>query len=311
MPEKESALSRLEDFLKARAQRPGAPEAPEVPPAPPSAGPGVEFLWPRGAPGAVGSRDVDRPTLTVCLPPPELATGAAVIICPGGDYWDLSGDHEGRDVALWLNSVGVAGFILKYRLAPGYHHPSQLQDGRRAIRLVRSRATEWRLDPDRVGIMGFSGGGHLAATVGTHYSDGNPEADDPPDRLSSRPDFMVLAYPVISFSSKYTHERSRDNLLGGDSTKEKHLESLSNERQVTPGTPPTFLVHAGDDKEVPPENSVLFYVAMRRMGVPGELHVYEKGGHGFGLATTDPWLSSWTLRCADWLSRRGLLDKPG
>jgi len=302
-------LGRLEDFLKLRARTPSAPEAAEAPQPLPSAGPGVEFLWPRGAPGAVGTREVDRPTLTVCLPPPELATGAACIICPGGNYWDIAGDAEGRDAALWLNSLGVAGFVLKYRLAPSYHHPCQLQDGRRAIRLVRHRAAEWGVDPFRVGIMGFSGGGHLASTVATHYSDGVPDAEDPVDRLSCRPEFVILAYPAISLAPKYAHEPTRDNLLGADGAKSKHLESLSNERQVTPATPPTFLVHAGDDKVVLPENSLLFFVAMRRMGVPGELHIYEKGGHGFGLATSDPILSSWTQRCADWLRRRGLLEK--
>ncbi|HUT34707.1 MAG TPA: alpha/beta hydrolase [Planctomycetota bacterium] len=304
-------MGRLEDFLKSKMRGPTDPQAPEASEALPSAGPGVEFLWPQGAPGALGTRDVDRPTLTLCLPPPELATGAGVVICPGGDYWDIAGDYEGRDVALWLNTLGVAGFVLKYRLAPSYHYPSQLQDARRAVRLVRHRAAEWGVNPARVGILGFSGGGHLASTIATHFSDGVPDAEDPVDRLSCRPDFVALVCPVISFASKYTHEPTRDNLLGGDSTKTKHLERLSNERQVTPATPPTFLVHTGDDKEVLPENSVLFYVSMRRMGVPGELHIYEKGGHGFGLATTDPALSSWTLRCADWMRRRGLLEKPG
>ncbi|MBM4031695.1 MAG: alpha/beta hydrolase [Planctomycetes bacterium] len=269
----------------------------------------MELLWPQGAPGALGNRDADKPSLTLYLPPAEMANGAAAVICPGGDYWDLSGDHEGRDVALWLNSLGVAGLVLKYRLAPSYHHPSQLQDARRAVRLARKRAHEWGLDFDRVGIIGFAAGGHLAATVGTHFSDGNPEAEDPIDRVGCRPDFMVLAYPAISLASKYTHTPTRDNLLGADSHKQRFLESLSNERQVNTATPPTFLVHTGDDKVVPPENSVLFYIAMRRMGVPGELHIYEKGGHGYGLAPNDIILSSWTQRCADWLRRRGLLER--
>lgn len=295
-------MSALPPFLGRKPVPPQGTPPPAVP-----QGPRVELLWPEGAPGALGNRDVDKPSLAVYLPPPEMANGAAVVICPGGDYWDVVGDPEGRDVALWLNSIGVAGCVLKYRLAPSYHHPTQLQDGRRAVRVVRKRANEWSLDYDRVGILGFSGGGHLAATVGTHYSDGNPEAEDPVDRVSSRPDFVILAYPVITFSPKYTHAATRDNLLGADSTKEKYLDSLSNEKQVTTGTPPTFMVHTGDDKEVPPENSVLFYVSMRRLGVPGELHIYEKGGHGYGLAPNDIILSSWTQRCADWLRRRGLL----
>ena len=308
-------MSRLEDFLNAKArssqgaQAKGPQQEPQTPA--PQQGPPVELLWPEGAPDALGKRDVDKPTLTACLPPPERANGTAAVICPGEDYWDLNGAHEGADVAEWLNSLGVAGFVLKYRLAPSYHHPAQLQDARRAVRIVRARAEEWTVDPSRVGILGFAAGGHLAATLGTHFSDGNPQAEDPINRVGSRPDFMILVYPVISFASKFTHEPSRDNLLGQDSQKERALESLSNERQVTTGTPPTFLVHAADDKVVLPENSLLFYVAMRRMGVPGEIHVYEKGGHGFGLAPSDPVLSSWLRRCADWLRCRGLLTRPG
>ena len=301
-------MGRLEDFLK-RTRQPEPEPEPEAatPKAPAPEGPPVEPLWPEGAPGALGHRDADIPTLTVYLPPPETACGTAVVVCPGGDYWDLNGPSEGRDVAEWLNSLGAAAFVLKYRLAPSYHHPAQLQDGRRAIRMVRHRAAEWHIHPDCVGIMGFSAGGHLAASVGTHFTDGNPEADDATNRLSSRPDFMALVYPVISFGSKYTHAPSRDNLLGEDSKKEKYLYSLSNEKQATTGTPPTFLVHTGDDKEVLAENSVLLYVSLRRVGVPAEMHIYEKGGHGFGLAPNDPILASWTERCADWMRRRGLL----
>ena len=284
----------------------GSPEA-----AASQQGPAPEPLFPEGAPGAHGSRPTDVPTLTAYIPPSDQANGASVVICPGGDYWDINDGPEGHDVARWLNSIGVAAFVLHYRLAPSYHYPSPLQDARRAVRVVKAQALERGLDPCRVGILGFSAGGHLASTVGTHYSDGNPEAEDPINRLSSRPDFMILAYPVISFSSKYTHAASKENLLGDQSGNARRLESLSNEKQVTTGTPPTFIVHTGDNKEVLPENSVLFYVSYRRCGVPIEMHIYEKGGHAFGLAADDPILSSWTRRCADWMRRRGLLTKAG
>ena len=302
-------MSRLEDLLKAKARPREEPAEEPRPPAQAPADPSIVALWSEGAPGAVGTKEPDKPTLTLCLPPAETAVGTGVVICPGGNYWDISGSHEGRDVAVWLNSLGVAAFVLKYRLAPSYHHPMQLQDARRAVRIVRKRGAEWNVDSNRVGILGFSAGGHLAATLGTHYSDGNPEADDPINRVSSRPDFMILAYPVISFTSKYAHAPTRDNLLGEESKKANALDSLSNEKQVTTGTPPTFLVHTGDDREVLPENSVLFYVSLRRLGVPAEMHIYEKGGHGYGLAPDDPVLSSWPKRCADWMFRRGLLPE--
>jgi len=267
----------------------------------------TELLWPDGAPGALGDRDIDKPTLAIYLPAPESATGTGVVVCPGGDYWHLNLEREGHAVARWLAGVGVAAFVLRYRLAPSYHHPSQLQDGRRAIRMVRARCQEWGLAPDRVGIMGFSAGGHLAASVATHFSDGNPKAEDPVNRVSSRPDFMVLAYPVVSFNSPYTHAPSRENLLGDQNPSERKLDSLSNEKQVTTATPPAFIVHAGDDKTVPPENSVLLYIAFRRVGVPAELHLYERGGHGFALAEGNPSVGDWTERCLAWMRGRGLL----
>jgi len=271
------------------------------------ASPRSELLWPDGAPGALGDRDIDKPTLAIYLPPGESATGTGIVVCPGGDYWDLNIEPEGHEVARWLAGVGIAAFVLRYRLAPSYHHPSQLQDGRRAVRMVRARCQEWGLAPDRVGIMGFSAGGHLAANVATHFSDGNPQAEDPINRVSSRPDFMVLAYPVVSFNSKYTHAPSRENLLGDQNPSERKLDSLSNEKQVTTATPPAFIVHAGDDKTVLPENSVLLYIAFRRVGVAAELHLYERGGHGFGLARGHPSVGDWTERCLAWMRGRGLL----
>jgi len=273
-----------------------------------AAEPQMILLWPGGAPGAVGNEDADRPTLTVYLPPADRAVPTGVVVCPGGGYAKLAMDHEGRQVAEWLNSLGVAAFVLKYRLAPRYRHPAPLEDAKRALRLVRSRAGEFRIAPDRIGVWGFSAGGHLASTLATHFDAGNPAAADPIERVSCRPDFAILAYPVISFASEYAHKGSRRNLLG-DNPDPALVENLSNEKQVTAQTPPTFLFHTNEDQGVPAENSVLFYLALRRAGVPAELHIYERGRHGVGLAPDDPVLSSWPQRLADWLRVRGLLGR--
>ena len=272
----------------------------------PTAEPRVVLLWSNGAPGALGKEESDQPTLGIYLPAAAKATGTAIVVCPGGGYAKLAMDHEGRQVAEWLNSIGVAAFVLKYRLGPRYHHPVQLQDAQRALRYVRLQAKEFGIAPDRIGILGFSAGGHLASTTGTHFDAGDPKAADPIDRMSSRPDFLILAYPVISFTTEYTHSSSRKMLLG-DNPDPNLVEKLSNEKQVTPQTPPTFLFHTDEDKGVPSENSVLFYLALRKAKVPVELHIYEKGRHGVGLAPQDPILSSWSGRLADWLKVRGLL----
>lgn len=273
-----------------------------------AAEPETVLLWPGGAPGAVGGEDADRPTLTVYLPEPEKASATGVIVCPGGGYATLAMDHEGRQVAEWLNSIGVAAFVLKYRHAPRYRHPAPLQDAQRALRLVRSRPGQFRVAPDRLGIWGFSAGGHLASTAATHFDDGDPAAADPVERAGSRPDFLILAYPVISFTTEYVHKGSRRNLLG-ENPDPALMENLSNEKQVTPRTPPTFLFHTTEDKGVPPENSILFYLALRKAGVPAEMHIYERGRHGVGLGASDPVLSSWPGRLADWLRSRGLLAR--
>ncbi len=271
--------------------------------------PNVELLWPNGAPGAKGTEDGDKPSLTVCLAPQDKATGAAVVICPGGGYGNLANDHEGHQVAKWLNSNGVAGFILKYRhRGTGYGHPAPLQDAQRAIRMVRSRAKEWSIIPNRIGILGFSAGGHLASTAGTHFDKGNAEAADPIDRVSCRPDFMVLVYPVISFTEPFSHAGSRKNLLGTQPAADL-VENLSNEKQVTPETPPTFLLHTDEDNGVPTENSVAFYLALRRAKVPAEMHIYAKGPHGFGLGKKGEAVATWPDRCIDWMRGRGLLDR--
>jgi acetyl esterase/lipase len=272
----------------------------------PMAPPKPELLWPDGAPGAQGRADADQPALTPFLMPAGRGTGAAVIVCPGGGYQNLSMEKEGTDIARFLNSIGVSAFVLRYRLGPRYHHPIELGDAQRAIRTVRTRAAEYRLMPDRIGIMGFSAGGHLAATAGTHFDSGNASASDAIDRAGSRPDFLILCYPVMSFQN-YVHQGSKRNLLG-ENPDPKLVENLSNETQVTAQTPPTFLFHTNQDTGVPPENSVLFYMALRKAGVPAELHIYERGPHGVGLAPTDQALSTWPSRLADWLRVRGLLN---
>ena len=270
----------------------------------------VELLWPDTAPDAKGDTDGDKPTLIIYLPATEKSTGTAVVICPGGGYGNLAMDHEGHQIAQWLNSLGVAGFILKYRhrnSGAGYGHPAPLQDAQRAIRIVRSRAEQWNIEPNQIGILGFSAGGHLASSAGTHFNQRYYDAKDPIDHISCRPDFMILIYPVISFAEWCAHTGSRRNLLGKNPDK-KLVENLSNEKQVTSGTPPTFLVHANDDKGVPPENSIYFYLALRKAKVPAEMHIYEKGGHGFGLGKEQTAVSSWPSRCADWMRGQGLLD---
>ncbi len=265
----------------------------------------VRPLWPGDAPGALGTTDADKPALTIWLPTQQNANGTAVVVCPGGGYGRLAMDHEGTQIADWLNARGIAAFILKYRLGPRYRHPAPLADAQRAIRMVRHNAMEFRVAPDRIGIWGFSAGGHLASTAGTHFDSGNPEAPDPIDRASSRPDFMILSYPVITMT-EFTHAGSRRNLLG-DNPDPKLVALLSNETQVTAQTPPAFLFHTSDDPGVPVENSIQFYRALRKAGVPAEMHLYEHGRHGVGLALADPILGTWGQRLEAWLRVRGVL----
>jgi acetyl esterase/lipase len=264
-------------------------------------------LWEGDAPDAKGALPADIPTLTVYAPAPEKSNGAAVVVCPGGGYGGLA-DHEGKPIAEWLNTIGVTGIVLKYRLGPKYHHPVEMGDVARAIRTVRSHATDWGIDPHRVGVLGFSAGGHLASTAATHFDAGNAGAPDPIDRLSSRPDVAILIYPVITFTDPSTHGGSRHNLLG-DNPSPDLITLLSNEKQVTAQTPPCFLVHGTDDAVVPAENSLMFALACRKAGVPVELHLYEHGPHGFGLGGGDPVLSAWPGSCAKWLEHRGFLKK--
>jgi acetyl esterase/lipase len=265
------------------------------------------LLWPGGAPGAKGEADNDKPRLTPYLTTSDKSVGAAVIVCPGGGYGHLAMDHEGSQVAEWLNSLGANAFVLDYRHhGKGYDYPAPLQDAQRAIRTVRANAEKWKIDPAKIGIMGFSAGGHLASTAGTHFDAGNEKSDDAIERASSRPDFMILCYPVVSMTSQYTHQGSKKNLIG-DHPDPELAKSMSNETQVTAQTPPTFLFHTNADTGVPAENSVMFYLALRQAKVPAEIHIYQNGGHGLGLATNDPVLTTWKERLADWLKTRKLI----
>ena len=262
------------------------------------------LLWPNGAPGALGSADEDKPTLALypATGPNKTATG--VVVCPGGGYAHLAMDHEGTQIAAWLNDLGISAYVLKYRLGPKYHYPVELMDAQRAIRYVRSRAAEFGIRPDHLGIWGFSAGGHLAATAATHFG-GSDAAADPIDRQSARPDFAILSYPVITMLEPYVHRGSRRNLLG-DKPDPALVLLLSNELQVTNETPPTFLFHTTEDEVVPVENSIFFYLALKKAGVPAEMHIYQKGHHGVGLAHTDPVLSTWPNHLAAWLQLHGL-----
>jgi acetyl esterase/lipase len=264
-------------------------------------------LWDHGAPGALGEEDKDVPTLTPYLPDADRATGAAIVICPGGGYGMLA-QHEGRDYALWLNQQGIAGFVLRYRLgSAGYRYPVMLQDAARAMRLVRARAGEWGVDPRRVGIMGSSAGGHLASTLLTHYDGGRAEDPDPIERQSSRPDLGILCYAVITMG-EHTHGGSKQNLLGKEPPAEL-VELLSNERQVTRDTPPCFVWHTWEDRVVDVENALDFAAALRRNGVPFDLHVYQQGRHGIGLGDEFPFAGAhpWANDCIFWLKAQGFV----
>jgi acetyl esterase/lipase len=276
-----------------------------------AAEPKVELLWPDGAPGAKGDAEGDKPTLTIYVPDQEKATGAAVVICPGGGYGHLATDHEGRQVAQWLNSFGVAGIMLTYRhhgSGAGYGYPAPQQDAQRAIRTVRSRAKDWGVDPNRIGILGFSAGGHLASSAATHFNESFYEPKDAIDRASCRPDFAILVYPVITMKDPFTHRGSRTNLLGTNPDQQL-IEKMSNETQVTEQTPPTFLLSTWEDTAVPAENSLAFYEALRKAKVPAEIHVFLKGPHGFGLGRDRGPVSAWPELCRQWMQVSGFLGK--
>ena len=283
-----------------------------------------QLLWPGGAPDAKDIpnneiykdghiSNVSIPTLTAFYPPAEIATDAAVIICPGGGYRILSIEKEGSDIAKWLNSFGVTAFVLKYRLTTpngtGYHYPAQFNDLKRAIRTLRNSAKDFKIDPQKIGVIGFSAGGHLSSTVGTHFESGDKNASDVIERVSCRPDFMILIYPHISLTDAGTSQSYVTNLLGKE-YKPELPDYLSNEKQVTKQTPPTFLVHASDDQIVPPEPTVDFYLAMRKAGVKGQLHIFEKAGHGFGLAKEKGPAENWPALCEQWIKGMDILKDP-
>lgn len=272
----------------------------------PPAKPKEELLWPKGAPGAVGKLPQDKPTITAYLPAKDNRTGTAVVVCPGGGYGGLAIGHEGKEIAEWLNKRGICAFVVKYRLGPRYRHPAPLQDAQRAIRIVRSRAKDYGLDAKKIGIWGFSAGGHLASTAATKFDAGKKDDDDPIQKVSCRPDFAILAYPVIRMDKPHTHMGSRNNLLG-PKPDEKLVKSLCNDTQVTKDTPPVFLFHTKEDRAVVVANSELFAAACKKAGVPYELIIRDKGPHGVGLAQKYPDLKDWPEKLEAWMKKQGVL----
>jgi acetyl esterase/lipase len=279
-------------------------------------------LWPDGIPGlilndnyvekatmaeglATRYEKVTNPALFVFLPPKETATGTAVLICPGGGYSALAFSHEGHAIARWLNENGIAGIILKYRLPSDLIMKDKsigpLQDAQEALRIIRRNALSWNIDPHKIGVIGFSAGGHLASTLSTHFNDKVYEVKD---TTSARPDFSLLIYPVITMDSTFTHAGSRKNLIGENPSVEA-IKRFSNELQITGKTPPAFLVHSGDDKSVPVKNSIVYYEGLQRLGIPAELHIFQKGGHGYGMSVNRGTQSSWPELCLKWLKESG------
>ena len=260
-------------------------------------------LWPDEAPLGEGKSEKVKVAITVHLPAPEKATGTAMVICPGGGYGGRVVEGEGHGIARWLNAHGIAGVVLEYRLPAGNYHRPML-DAQRAIRVVRSHAAEWKINPRRIGIVGFSAGGHLASTAGTHFDAGNDKSADPVERLSCRPDFMVLVYPVITMGEK-SHGGSRKNLLGATPSAEL-IDLFSNEKQVTAKTPPAFLTHARTDAVVPVAHSQMFHEALKAKGIAAELQEFPKGNHGYNGYKGEEW-DAWQKRSLEWLGERGLL----
>ena len=254
-------------------------------------------LWNGQAPGALGEEKSDTPAVQVYLPPAGKGTGSAIVVCPGGGYGGLA-PHEAGVVGKWLAGNGIAAFVLRYRLGPKYHHPVELGDGQRAIRFVRARAGEWGIDPKRIGIIGFSAGGHLTSSVATHYTSGDAGSEDPIERVSSRPDVQIVIYPVITMTGADAHAGSRKNLLG-DSPDPGLMKLLSNQKQVTRETPPAFVVHSTTDKVVPISNADEYVAALKKAGVDCEYVRMDHGAHGFGL------IDEWTVSCIKWLRGKG------
>jgi acetyl esterase/lipase len=267
----------------------------------------VEYLWPSGAPDARGDSTGDKPTLTFFCP--EKPNGTAIVICPGGAYRGLAASYEGDDIARWCNTFGVTGIVLRYRHArsgAGYKHPTPLLDAQHSLSLIRSRAKELGLDSGKIGILGFSAGGHLAASLGTHFKEKDRSALDPLKGVGCHPNFMVLIYPVITMDSTFTHRGSRESLLGLTPDKEL-VDLMSNEKQVTPDSPPAFIVHTTDDQIVPVENAVAMYSALRKANVPVEMHIFQHGAHGFGLGVNKGAVAAWPELCKTWMNSSGLI----
>jgi acetyl esterase/lipase len=275
-------------------------------------------VWPGGIPGSIKNetysekktetngeasafQKVTDPSLYVFLPSAEKATGAAVLICPGGGYSGLAFGHEGFAIARWLCENGIAGVILKYRLPSDLIMKDKsigpLQDAQEAMRIIRRNASEWKINPRKVGAIGFSAGGHLASTLSTHYAE---KVYDSADTTSARPDFSLLIYPVISFDASFTHAGSRKNLIG-ENPSDDAIRHFSNELQINEKTPPAFLVHAADDKTVPVKNSIVYFEGLQKNNIPAELHIFQKGGHGFGLSIDKGTQSAWPGLCLNWL----------
>jgi len=263
-------------------------------------------LWTGEVPGAQGQGPKHTPTITPYLPEDRTAISAAIIVCPGGGYGGLAMDHEGKQVGEWLSREGIAAFVLRYRHGPEYGHPIPLTDIQRAIRTVRAQASQWKIDPERIGILGFSAGGHLVATASTKFDSGDPASSDSIENQSSRPDFAILGYPVITMRDPHTHLGSRKNLLGSE-TSEEQRDALSAELHVTANTPPSFLIHTTDDRVVPVENSLLYYQALLDANVSAEIHIFQKGSHGLGLAPDMPDFGAWPSLCIRWLQAREIL----
>lgn len=278
-------------------------------------------VWSNGIPGAIENNDykegtlktsidhiakVTEPTISIYSPPKDKSTGAAIIICPGGGYAMLANGHEGKDIAAWLNELGITGVLLKYRLPSDEIMKNKsigpLQDIQEAIRIIRRNAKDFGIDVKKIGVIGFSAGGHLASTISTHYLEKVYESDT----TSCRPDFSILIYPVISMESNLTHSGSRENLLGKNPGKDL-IDHFSNDLQVDENTPPAFLVHSADDNVVSVQNSINYFLALKKFNVPVELHLYENGGHGFGLAKNGGTESTWAESCKNWLKARGIL----
>ncbi len=265
-------------------------------------------LWEGDAPGALGTEEKDVPTAIVYLPEKSTAPTGAIVIFPGGGYGHLAIDHEGHQIAQWANDMGLAGIIVSYRHRNrGYGHPAPMLDAQRAIRLTRQHADQWNIDPNKVGVLGFSAGGHLTTTVLTHFDDGHSDSQDAADKLSCRPDFGVVCYAVIGLGEEFTHQGSQKNLLG-EAPSPELLRSLSNEKQVTARTPPCFVWHTAEDTAVPVENSLAFYAALAKAKVPAELHVFPVGKHGIGLGAAVPGANQWPELCHNWLKRISIVQ---